>query len=469
MMIVANADEGMWLYTMLDKLKIETKGCRLSADQIYSINHSSLKDAIVGLSTTSNPTHFFCSAELVSSTGLVLTNHHCGFDMIQKHSNLSSNFVRDGFWAKTYAEELQNQGICASILIKMLDVTDSIIPIVEKTALSNKLAVIESLSEKIAKHFTKKGQNAEVNSFFDGNAYDLFIYKTYTDIRLVGAPPESIGKFGGDTDNWMWPRHTGDFSILRIYTDSAGNPSDYKPSNKPLQTQNHLKISLNGYNKGDYAMIMGFPGGTDRYMTSYAIDNKIFSNANRVVIRTKKLDIIRSYMESDPDLKIKYCDKYNSSSNYWKYFKGENLALEKLDVISQKKKEEADFSEWINKGDSARNAEYKYVLKDIEDYYNSKKEYQTAYDYIVEALFYGPEIFDFSYDIFDVKRTLEQSPDDSLEIENSFKELYERYDDFYKNYSSEVDKQLFTELVKLFIKNVDRTYYPEFIKTIVDK
>ena len=463
------ADEGMWLYTMLDKLHIETKGCRLTPDQIYSINHSSIKDGIVGLAMASDPTQFFCSAELVSSNGLVLTNHHCGFDMIQKHSSLSSNYVRDGFWAKNYNEELQNQNVTASILIKIIDVTDSILPLVSNVSLSERQTKIDSLSSAIEKRHKKKGQSAAITAFFDDNAYYLFIYKTYSDIRLVGAPPESLGKFGGDTDNWMWPRHTCDFSMLRIYTDTAGNPSEYNKTNIPLKTNNNLKISLKGYQKGDFAMIMGFPGSTDRYMTSYAIDNKIFSNANRVIIRTKKLDIIKQYMDSDPDLKIKYCDKYNSSSNYWKYFIGENKALKQLNVIPEKEKQEQSFIHWIDNGDSSRKSKYKNVFPDLKNYFEARKQYQTAYDYILEDLFEGPEIIDFAYVFYDTRRTLNRSPQDSTIVGDAIKELNYRFEDFYKNYNIDVDKTLFCELVQLFIKNVDPTYYPSFIKTIVKK
>jgi hypothetical protein len=461
------ADEGMWLYTMLDKLHIETKGCRLTADQIYSINHSSLKDGIVGLAFSSDPTQFFCSAELVSSNGLVLTNHHCGFEMIQKHSNLSSNYVRDGFWAKTYNEELQNQGITASILVSILDVTDSILPQVAKTKLSERDDQIDSITSAIEKRYKKKGESAAITDFFDGNAYYLFIYKTYSDIRLVGAPPESIGKFGGDTDNWMWPRHTGDFSMLRIYTDTAGNPSEYTKTNIPLKTKNNLKISLKGYKKNDYAMIMGFPGSTDRFMTSLAIDNKIVSNANKIIIRTKKLDIIKQYMDSDPDLKIKYCDKYTTSSNYWKYFIGENNALKRLNIISEKERQEQAFLKWVEDGDSTRKAEYSEIFNDFKKYFESKKQYQTAYDYIFEDLFEGPEIIDFAYDFYDTRRTLDRNPQDSITIENTVNELNIKFEDFYKNFSAEVDKNLYCNLVQLFIKNVDPTYYPTFVRTIM--
>jgi len=467
--ISVKADEGMWLYTMLDKLHIENKGCRLTADQIYSINHSSLKDGIVGLAFSSDPTQFFCSAELVSSNGLVLTNHHCGFEMIQKHSNLSSNYIRDGFWAKTYNDELQNQGITASILVSILDVTDSILPRIAKTPLAERETKIDSISSAIEDRNKKKGQNAAITEFFDGNAYYLFTYITYSDIRLVGAPPESIGKFGGDTDNWMWPRHTGDFSMLRIYTDTAGNPSEYTKTNIPLKTKNNLKISLKGYKKNDYAMIMGFPGSTDRFMTSLAIDNKIFSNANKIIIRTKKLDIIKQYMDSDPDLKIKYCDKYNTSSNYWKYFIGENNALKRLNIISEKERQEQAFLKWVQDGDSTRKVEYSEIFNDLKKYFESKKQYQTAYDYVLEDLFEGPEIIDFAYDFYDTRRTLDRNPQDSITIKNTVNELNIKFDDFYKNFSAEVDKNLYCNLVQLFIKNVDPSYYPTFIRTIMKK
>jgi len=319
------ADEGMWLYTMLDTLKLDTKGCRLTSQQIYSINHSSIKDAIVGLGFGNEPTFFFCSAELVSSQGLVLTNHHCGFEMIQKHSNLTSNYLRDGYWAKTLQDELVNQDVTASILMKMCDVSDSIVPLMKKeSSYAKQCSVRDSIIKIIEKRETKEGITTKVSSMFEGNAYYLFVFKTYRDVRLVGAPPESIGKFGGDTDNWMWPRHTGDFSVLRIYTDKNGNPAPYNKDNIPLQTDHALSNSLKGYKKDDFAMIMGFPGVTNRFITSYGVASKMISNSNRVAIRTEKLGLIKSFMQSNPEIKLKYSAKYAESSNYWKNFMGEN-------------------------------------------------------------------------------------------------------------------------------------------------
>ncbi len=462
------ADEGMWLYTMLDKLKLDTKGCRLTAEQIYSINHSSLKDGIVGLAEADDPTQFFCSAELVSSQGLVLTNHHCGFEIIQKHTNLSNNYLRDGFWAKTNADELQNPGVTASILEKMIDVTDSVIPKLKGISLSKRFIMIDSIITAIEKHHAKKGYSVNVSSFFDGNAYYLFIYKTFHDVRLVGAPPESIGKFGGDTDNWMWPRHTGDFSILRIYTDKDGNPAEYSNTNIPLKTDKNLKISLKGYKKNDYAMIMGFPGSTDRYMTSYAIENKMFSNENRIKIRTMKLDIMKKFMNSDPLLNIKYSSKYAESSNYWKNFIGENKALRKLAIVDEQKAIEQQFSKWIS-SDSVRNAEYKNVLPDIKMYFDSKSQIQTAYDYIIEDIFYGPEMFEFAYSFQVYKRIVDKSPHDSATIDEERQNLRMEINDFFSNYDINVDKQLYTSLIQLYIDNVPSKYYPAFINTIKDK
>ncbi|HRS20080.1 MAG TPA: S46 family peptidase, partial [Bacteroidales bacterium] len=303
----AKADEGMWLLTMLDKLELQKKGCKLTPEQIYNINKSSLKDAIIGLGESDNPYNFFCTAELVSSQGLVFTNYHCGFDMIQKHTSIANNYIDNGFWAKNKNEELRNDGITATIVVRMIDVSDKIMPlykigITNKDKLEDTISKVSAIIEKSVSDTSH--YKGSVKGFFENNQYFLFIYETFLDVRLVGAPPRSIGKFGGDTDNWMWPRHTGDFCVLRIYSDTNNKPKTYSQDNIPLTPRYFLPVSLQGYNNGDYAMVMGFPGSTDRYKTATGIEGLYtFNNAAIIAIGDTMLDVYKQYMKSSAAIK----------------------------------------------------------------------------------------------------------------------------------------------------------------------
>ena len=273
------ADEGMWLPMFIDRLNyvdMQKKGLQLTPEEIYSINNSSLKDAIVGLSNKPAPQGYFCTGEIVSSQGLLFTNHHCGFDAIQKHSTVEHDYLADGFWAMSKEEELPNEGLTASFLVGMADITDSIIPMISDTLEgSDRTAAIRKITSRLKKAAAEDGKyNVVVKSFFEGNEYYLFIYQVYKDVRLVGAPPSSIGKYGGDTDNWMWPRHTGDFSIFRIYTAPDGSPAEYSEENVPMKPKHHLPVSLDGVKENDFSMIWGFPGSTERYLTAEGVNFK---------------------------------------------------------------------------------------------------------------------------------------------------------------------------------------------------
>ena len=276
------ADEGMWLLSLLEKMNMETMtemGLQLTADQIYSINHASLKDAVGALDRGS------CTAELVSPDGLLLTNHHCGYGEIQYHSTVEKDYLKNGFWAMSRDEELPNEGKTITFLVRMEEVTDQVLPeLNEEMDLQTRNARIRSLAGEIASEASKDTEyEAYVRSMYNGNRYFLFVMETYRDVRLVGAPPESIGKFGGDTDNWEWPRHTGDFSMFRVYTGPDGKPADYSPDNIPLKSKHFLPVSLKGYEKDDFAMVMGFPGSTDRYLTSWEIDELLqITHPNRI-------------------------------------------------------------------------------------------------------------------------------------------------------------------------------------------
>lgn len=465
--LLVKADEGMWLYTMLEKLNIENKGCRLTPEQIYSVNKSSLKDAIIGLGTSNSPTFFFCSAELVSSKGLVFTNHHCGIDLIQRHSSLSNNFVTDGFWAKTHEEELANPELTASILDQIIDLTDSIIPTLDTILEKRKRYIVQdSLIKAFENKNKRKHYSARVVPFFDNNAFYLFTYKTYRDVRLVGTPPQSIGEFGGDTDNWMWPRHTGDFSVLRIYTDSSGAPAEYSSKNIPLETNNHLKISIKGYDKGDFAMILGYPGTTDRYMTSWAIDNRTIANMHRIVIRSAKLDILKKHMAADPAIKIKYITKYKRTSNYWKYFIGENTCVENLNILDKKIAEELALSKWIY-SDSIRSLKFNNIFEGTKEYSLHQKKHIKTFNYLYEGLFQGSDILVFTNNI---NKYLVSLTNNKNEKKDSIKNTAITYiHNYFKNYDIQIDKELFENQLSLFMKNIPKEEHPSFIKKELTK
>lgn len=313
--MMCQADEGMWIPMLLKKYNIEDmqkQGFKLTAEDIYNINQASLKDAVIGLGREGSPFFHFCTGELISNEGLIVTNHHCAFDMIQSHSSLEHNYLRDGFWAKTKKDELANPGITASILVRMEDVTSRINAVLKpEMSIGERTQKIKEVSSELEKEAVK-GTNlmANIKPYFNGNQYFMSVFKIYKDVRLVGAPPSAIGKFGGDTDNWMWPRHTGDFSVLRIYAGPDNEPAAYSPDNKPYQPASFFKISVKGVQEGDFTMVFGYPGTTNEYLTSFAIEQiQNIENPHKIAIRTAKLNIINAAMESDELLRIKYASK----------------------------------------------------------------------------------------------------------------------------------------------------------------
>ena len=461
------ADEGMWLLTMLNKLQLQQKGCKLTPEQIYSINHSSLKDAIVGLGEAENPFNFFCTSELVSSQGLVFTNYHCGFDMIQKHTSITNNYIENGFWAKNRSEELPNDGITATIVYRMIDVSDRIMPIYSLKFKSNELLQdsIAKLSAAIAKSVSDTSSYfGDVQGFFENNQYFLFVYEKFEDVRLVGAPPRSIGKFGGDTDNWMWPRHTGDFCVLRIYGNDASKPSPFSLENKPITPHHYLPVSLKGYEKGDYAMVMGYPGSTDRYLTSKGIDGLLqYNNASVIAIGDEMLAVYKQFMNSDKAIKIKYAAKYDQMSNYWKYAIGQNQGIVALDVINRKMQQENEFTKWIQQ-DKARKKRYGKVLKTIEKHYASTNVAKSASNYMNIGLFNSPELFIFTYEMFDF---LDEVNAANSEAKNEIiRKKREAVIEHFKSYDVDVDIAQFVAMSKLFKQKVDKKYYPTYFEVV---
>lgn len=463
------ADEGMWLLSLLNQNyeEMKAKGFQLTPEDIYSVNNASLKDAIGGLGNERMPFGFFCTAEVISDKGLMLTNHHCGYDAIQKHSAVDHDYLKDGFWAKTTQEELSNEGMCVSFLVSMADVTDSVLANVtegmSEADRSNAIRKAIKAIEKEAKEGSEYG--ASVKNMFEGNRYYLFLYETYYDVRLVGAPPESIGKFGGDTDNWMWPRHTGDFSLMRVYTGPDGKPAKYSADNIPLKPKHSLPVSIKGIEKGDFAMVMGFPGSTERYLTSYGIEEALeITNPAAVKIRTKKLEMMRQGMDKSDKVRIQYASKYAQTANYWKYFIGQSKGLKRLDVYGKKKTQEEEFTAWVNQSEE-RKQKYGEALSLVSKHFAENKEKALANQYVFEALLQGGEVMMFPTRTMQFAKLLENSTDKQL-IADAAAELKESSKDFYKDYNTEVDKNVARELLKLYAEDVPQEYQLDILKEI---
>jgi hypothetical protein len=466
--ISLKADEGMWLINLLQKTnaaEMSKMGLQLTPEQIYSINNSSLKDAVGALD------HGSCTSELVSSEGLLLTNHHCGYGEIQSHSSVEHDYLKNGFWAMTRAEELPNPGKSVSFVIRIEEVTDQILPKL-KDGLSGMMLdrTVENLSKDIIKQATDGTKyEAFVRSFFNGNKYYLVVLETYKDVRLVGAPPESIGKFGADTDNWMWPRHTGDFSIFRVYTAPDGSPAEYSADNVPLKPKHYLPVSLKGYDKASFAMVMGFPGSTDRYMTSFEV-NEILSieHPNRIKIRGIKQDIMLQDMQASDKVRIQYASKYSRSSNYWKYSIGQAEGLKKLNVVNRKKELEANFTTWVNEN-ANRKAKYGEVLSMIEKGVDGRKEFSNARQYAFETMFQGMESVSFAFQFMSLQNLMSELPDNRDSIMKVAKDLKSKVEDFYKDYDLATDKKVTRAMLELFYKDVPAEYQPAHFAEITSK
>ena len=470
----ASADEGMWLPMLIERLNyvdMQKMGLHLTADELYSINHASLKDAIVGLAYEQNPTNFFCSAEMISQEGLVITNHHCGFESIQSHSSTSNDYLKNGFWALSKQEEMKNEGIVAAFLVRIENVTERIMKQLPDTlSEDSRNTKIESISEELKKENNEDGKyEVSVKSFFNGNEFYLFVYQVYKDVRLVGAPPSSIGKFGGETDNWMWPRHTGDFSMLRIYKATDGSSAAFSKTNIPLKTKRFLPISLKGLKKDDFVMVWGYPGETERFLTSYGVSIKTEEeNPSVVKIRDIKLSLIAEASHADPIVKIQYASKYAEIANYWKFFIGETQGLKRLKVWEQKKNLEEKFQKWVDE-DETRKAKYGNALQLLEEGYAVQKAVAKPIKYYEEALF-GPDIIMMAYFSLDLLNNLasEKKSKNQLPL-NAINALKEKARKHFKDYNATLDKQLFIACYKMFKEDIGGDFQPEIYKTIEKK
>lgn len=467
------ADEGMWLLSLLKQQNIgemQRMGFRLSAEDIYSLNKPGIKDAIVGLGNEGRPFRHFCSGEIVSPQGLMITNHHCGFGAIQEHSSVEHDYLSDGFWAYKMEDELTNPGMTASILERIEDVTGRVNAVLNDgmSAMDRQVA-IDSIGKVIVKEAVGDTDlSGQVVPMFEGNQFFLFLYTIYKDVRLVGAPPQSLGKFGGDTDNWMWPRHTCDFSMFRIYTGPDGRPAAYSKENIPLKPKHHLPVSLKGVKDGDFAMIMGFPGTTDRFATSYSLQNTMdVVNDIRYKVRTEKLRIMKEEMDKSPETRIQYASKYASCANYWKYSNEQNKALRQLNTLGNKQNIESRFTAWVD-ADPVRKAVYGEVLPGLQKAYGDIRDYAVARNYAMEALG-GPEAHLFAYGVSGQLQALcskETAPEEKAEIRQALKEAAKA---FYKDYNARLDARLFASLFRIYNERVGEDLHPAIIDRINKK
>lgn len=453
------ADEGMWLPYLLDQIQIEnmqSMGLKLSAEDIYNINHSSLKDAIVIFGRG-------CTGEVVSADGLVFTNHHCGFGAIQSSSSIENDYLKEGFWARNLKEEIPIAGLTVQFLINVTDVTNEMLEGVNFQMPENQCDSILKFNEKrlLEAIPAQDGMAGVIKEFYAGNQYYLFVYQTYKDIRLVGAPPTAIGKFGGDTDNWMWPRHTGDFSVFRIYTSPSGKPATYQVNNIPLKAKRYLTINAGGIKKGDFAMIMGYPGRTDRYATSWGVAQAMnLTNPSIIKIRDKKLEILRNSMAANDEIRIKYAAKYAGISNYWKYYIGQNKQLKRLKVYEKKKQQEKEFADWVS-ADPQRYEKYGGVLTGFEQAYQLLNQTAKPLVYIREAAF-GPEIISFaSRSESLINQSVNKNRNNLLE--NLLLSAKEMGDSFFRNFDQSTDKRLFAAMMSMYYNDMDPQFVPQVL------
>ena len=466
----AVADEGMWLLPLIQKMNekdMKKAGCKLSPKDIYSINGSSLKDAIVQFGGG-------CTGEIVSKNGLLVTNHHCGYSNIQKLSSVEHDYLKNGYWAMNRGEELPCEGLTVTFLEYMKDVTSILEKAKTKAEKEYKgqekadslvSAAYQAAWTKLVDDAKKHNPYCDVNieSFYNENVYYLIVYKTYEDVRFVGAPPSSIGKFGADTDNWMWPRHTGDFSMFRVYADKKGNPAAYSETNVPLKVKNPLTISLAGVQEGDYTMILGYPGRTTRFQTSPELKLQLELNDIRIAARTIRQNVLLEDMLADPKVKIQYASKYSSSSNGWKKWQGMKLAFDKLGIIERAEQEEAAFTDWVN-SNAKRAARYSTALYDIAEAVEACRDGNTSFTKAFETI-YRIELTNIGMSLaVYVDRELRQGTD-TIEAINK---VYERLAPLYADYSASTDRKVAKAMMKHYCETAQTTYTAEMSQLDID-
>ena len=446
---------GMWIPSLLEGVnekEMQLLGSKMTAKDIYDVNNSSLKDAIA---------HFGggCTSEIISPNGLLLTNHHCGFGNIQSHSTVEHDYLKDGFWAMSYEEELPNENLSATFIKRIDDVTALVFEgVSDDMDEASKMKIINQNIQKVTKAAKKEEwQDANVKSFYKGNQYMLFVTEKYTDVRLVGAPPSSIGKFGADTDNWMWPRHTGDFSMFRVYADANNRPAKYSKDNVPYKPKHFLPISLDGVEENDFTMVFGFPGRTNEYLPAIGVDQIVnVLNPAKIEVRENALKIVNTYMRKDADIKIKYASKYAGIANYWKKWIGESQGIKQTNAIEIKKELEKEFSQIVKEKDLVG---YQSLLSDFEKLYTEIESVSLARDYWIEIAYRNVELLGVTFRAFQIEQAYKRGGEQGFE--NARKSILGRLEGTFKNYSAMVDKPVFVKLVGLYAEKSPKEYVPE--------
>ncbi len=452
------ADEGMWIPLLIEKYNIsemQSKGFKLTAEDIYSINQPSIKDAIVIFGRG-------CTGEVISPDGLLITNHHCSFGLIQSHSSVENDYLSDGFWAMSKEEELPNPNLSVRFLVKIEEVTDRVLKGIEP---EEDEVVRDSVIRTNSKEISDSVENnthysARVAPFFYGNQYFVFVYEEFTDVRLVGAPPQSIGKFGGDTDNWMWPRHTGDFALFRIYADENNKPASYSPDNVPYKPKYHIPISLKGVQPGDFTMVYGYPGSTQQYVTSYAVNQVVnVSNPLKISLREARLEIMKNYMRQNDKVRIQYASKQAGVANAWKKWIGERNGLIRLDAIAKKQALESDFANWVSQSQQ-REQHYGNLLPEFKELYNLREPLLVARDLGREA-FNAVEMIRFAGRY---NRLIDKAINDTVADIEMAERLISSTRKFYKDYHKPIDMEVFSAMMESFTSILPDSLHPPLLK-----
>ena len=453
---------GMWIPSLLEGMnenEMQSLGSKLTAKDIYDVNHSSLKDAIG---------HFNggCTSEVISPKGLLLTNHHCGFSQIQSHSSLENDYLKDGFWAMSLEEEIPNNGLYVEFIVRIEDVTDAMLAgVTEDMSPRARQSKIDINRNAVVNATQKEDwQGIKIRPFYKGNAYYLFVTERFEDVRLVGAPPSSIGKFGSDTDNWVWPRHTGDFSMFRIYADKNNRPAKYSKDNVPYKPKHFLPVSLDGIEEGDFTMVFGFPGRTNEYLPAVAIEQitqKV--NPSNIAIREAALKVIDANMKADDHIRIQYASKQARIANAWKKWIGENLGIEKSGAIAIKRKFESDFTKALKA--KGMETQYGNILPEFDRLYNEFETVNVKRNNFIEVFFRTNELMQMAFRAYQLEQAILANPDNLDKAVASFKSRLQR---IHKNYNTKVDKGVYENVMPLYTDNVDASIYDKTALTSLE-
>lgn len=460
-LVPSKAGEGMWLPLFLEQLneaEMQAMGMKITAEDIYSINKGSLKDAIV---------HFggFCTGEVISKDGLVITNHHCGYGAIQEHSSLENNYLQDGFWAEDRSKELHNEGLFVTFIVSMADVTKEVLMKVDDTMdKSKRQSMIDANIAALKESYPREDyQDVLIKPFFSGNQYFIFVTEKYEDVRLVGTPPSSIGKFGADTDNWEFPRHTGDFALFRIYTGPDGKPAKPSADNIPMQARHHLPVSLDGVEPGDFTMVFGFPGRTNEYLPAAGVKQVVNEvNPVRISVRDRSLGVLDKAMRANPEARIQYASKQSRIANGWKKWIGESQGIEATDGIGRKKKLEAEFKKALA-NDKALEKKYGHLLKDFDKLYNEISRYTKDREYVNEIMYRNVETFQIAGRL---KRSLNMYKNEGFneKLQERVTRMKPALANFYKDYVPAIDQEIAEQLLSLYFKEVSKKHQATYAK-----